>query len=453
MASASEQAAAVRPLALGFGDSVAFSLPAASGAAWWERAVQSASTVVRIRASWAKIAPTEPTNPTDPADPAYQWAALDQQVTTAAGYGLRPIVTLNGAPPWAIGSGAPKTATPGTWRPDAAAYGEFAEAIGRRYSGSYADPLNPGSDLPLVSDWEPWNEPNLSLYLAPQWTRNAHGYVAASPIIYRGLLNAFYAGLKRTLPQAQVIAGGTAPFGDPPGGSRMTPVAFDRALFCLAGARLTPQPCPDPAHFDILDHHPYAIGSPYSPALDSGDVSTADIAKLSVPLTKAERTGRVLPAGPKPLMVTEVSYDTNPPDPGGVKQPEAALWTEETLYELWSEGVDTITWYLIRDQPPVPSYSATYQSGMYLLDGQPKLSDQAFRFPLVVDTRNRHRTIIWTRVPAAGTLVVEERSGTSWLPLFSAPVTADEVVEREINGRGGRLRAEVAGQSSLEWPP
>ena len=50
----------------------------------------------------------------------------------------------------------------------------------------------PGAFLPRVRYWQPWNEPNLSYYLAPQWTRAGGRWVAASPVIYRGLLNAVY---------------------------------------------------------------------------------------------------------------------------------------------------------------------------------------------------------------------------------------------------------------------
>jgi hypothetical protein len=445
-------AIAARPLALGFLDLTAFSQGAASDV-WFQRAVASSSTVIHFRASWSTIAPSKPADPTNPADPAYDWSSLDEQIRQAASYGLTPIVTLTGAPSWAVGTGAPASATPGTWRPNASAYGQFAEAVGRRYSGSYPDPLHPGQTLPLVRYWEPWNEPNLAIYLAPQWIKTSDGYTPASPALYRRLLNAFYAGIKSTLPEAQVIAGGTAPFGDPPGGQRMPPVVFDRSLFCLSGNALTPEPCPNPAHFNILDHHPYAVGSPYTPALDPNDVAIPDIGKLQRILTKAERTGRALPGGPKPLWVLEVSYNSDPPNPGGVPQPEDALWTEETLYELWSEGVGTITWFLIEDDPLAPNDPNSYQSGMYLLDGEPKLSEQAFRFPLVVDTRRAHHAILWTRVPAAGTLVVQRLDGTNWRQLFSVPVNADEVVERTISDGQAAFRASVAGQSSLDWPP
>jgi hypothetical protein len=444
--------AGARPLALGFGDAAAFGQGAASDV-WFQRAVASSSTVVRLQSSWAAIAPTQPADPTNPADPAYNWTSLDEQIRQAVSYGLTPIITLTGAPSWAVGAGAPSSATPGTWQPNASAYQQFAQAIGTRYSGSYPDPLHPGSDLPQVIYWEPWNEPNLSIYLAPQWTKQGHSYAPASPGIYRGLLNAFYGGLTSTLPAAQIIAGGTAPFGDPPGGLRMAPALFDRVLLCLSGAALKPTSCPDPAHFDILDHHPYSIAGPYTPALDPNDVSIPDMGKLSRELAKAEQTGRALPAGSKPLWVLETSWNSDPPNPGGVPMNEFARWTEQALYELWSEGVGTVTWFLIEDQPPIPSYNSTYQSGMYFVNGQAKLSQQAFRFPLVIDTRKVHHAILWTRAPAAGTLVVQRLARHSWQTLFSLPVSADQVVERVIGGGHAHFRASVAGQSSLEWPP
>ena len=446
---AHEQSAVQRPLVLGFGDDAAFT----SGAVWYQRAIYSGASVVRISTGWAGIAATKPAEATNPADPAYNWTSLDQQIRGAVSYGLTPVVTMTGAPAWAVGTGAPASATPGTWRPDAKAYGQFAQALGTRYSGTYPDPLHPGSDLPRVIYWEPWNEPNLSLYLAPQWTRSGHHWVAASPIIYRGLLNAFYTGLTSTLPQAQVIAGGTAPFGDPPGGQRIAPVVFDADFLCLAGASLRPASCPNPPHFDILDHHPYSISGPYVPALDPNDVSIADMGKLSRVLAKAEHSGRALPAGPKPLWVLEVSWNSSPPNPGGVPMATYARWVEEALYELSSEDVGTVSWYLIEDQPPIPSYDTTYQSGMYFLGGQPKLAEQAFRFPLIVDTRKAHDALLWTRVPLAGTLVVSRVNGSTQTQLFSMPVSAGETVERKISSGHANYIATVAGQSSLEWTP
>jgi hypothetical protein len=66
----------------------------------------------------------------------------------------------------------------------------------------------------------------------------------------------------------------TAPYGDPPGVDRMSPVLFLRELLCLRGARLVPVRCPHPAHLDGLDHHPYA-SAPALRALSRDDVGRA----------------------------------------------------------------------------------------------------------------------------------------------------------------------------------
>jgi hypothetical protein len=195
---------------------------------------------------------------------------------------------------------------------------------------------------------------------------------------------------------------------------------------------MQPLACPDPAHFDVLDHHPYAVGSPYTPALNPDDVSIPDLAKLERPLAVAERTGRALPAGTKPIWATEVSYDSDPPDPQAVPMATFERWTAQTLYELWSAGVSLVTWYLIQDQPPVPSYADSYQSGMYFLDGRVKPAQRAFRFPLVVDRRGAGEPIVWTRVPASGTLVIEGFVGGRWVAVLRTSVTRHEVVERHL---------------------
>jgi hypothetical protein len=437
------------PFLTGFYDEAAFAPP--GGRVWLARARASGASVIRIPVSWSGVAPSRPADPTDPADPAYDWGALDSEVDLVIRAGLTPIISVNAAPAWAEGPNMPKSATAGSWEPNAAAFGAFATALARRYSGHYADPRQPGFTLPAVHDYQAWNEPNLSVFLAPQWRRTRGGYAPVSPPIYRSLLNAFYAGVTSVLPHAVVATAGTGPFGDPPGAQRMPPAQFVRALLCIS-VQMRPLPCPNPAHFDVLAHHPYAVGAPFTGALDTDDVSISDFRKLEQPLAVAERTGRALPAGPKAIWATEVSYDSDPPDPQAVPMPTLDRWVAETLYELWSEGVSLVTWFLIEDQPPDPNYADTYQSGMYFLDGRPKQAQRAFLFPLVVDSRTPRRTILWLRTPAAGTLVVEERVGGSWRRLFARAVSRHEIVDETIAGaRGTAYRASVAGVASLVW--
>jgi hypothetical protein len=332
------------------------------------------------------------------------------------------------------------------------AYGRFATAIAARYSGSFPDPANPGTALPRVAYWQAWAEPNLTLHLAPQWARKGRGYVPASPGIYRALLNAFYAATKSVHADNVVVTAGTGPFGDPNrGGQRTPPAFFVRELLCLHGQALRPEPCPNPAHFDALAHHPYEVASPLTKALNPDDVSAPDLGKLTRSVDKAVRLGRALPRTHKRLWVTEFSYDSNPPNPQAVSTATQARWLAESFYVFWHQGADTVVWYLIRDQAPIPDYATAYESGVYLRDGTPKPALEAFRFPFVVEPR-RHGSLAWGRAPAAGTVMIERRTGSNWAAVASIPVAAGDVFERSLAGRGRAVfRAVLGAETSLVW--
>src|SRR4029079_11695110 len=136
---------------------------------------------------------------------------------------MQVLITVFGAPTWAEGKNRPSSAPLGTWKPDPHALGQFAQALAKRYSGSF-------HGLPRVSLFEVWNEPNLSVNLTPQWV----GKKPTSPDLYRRLLNAFCLAVQQVAPGDTVIGGPTAPFGDPrahprdPKLPRMRPLAFLR---------------------------------------------------------------------------------------------------------------------------------------------------------------------------------------------------------------------------------
>jgi hypothetical protein len=132
----------------------------------------------------------------------------------------------------------------------------------------------------------------------------------------------------------------------------------------------------------------------------------------------------------------------------------AARWVEQTLFELWREGASMGSWFLIRDQLPIPNYGATYQSGMYLYDGTPKLSQRAFSFPFVIEPAGHGRWVWWTRVPASGSLSVQRRAARGWWTVYRRPVRAGQVIERALprGPRGGSWRAVVGREASLSWP-
>lgn len=444
--------AASGALRLGFFDYHPFTT--GDAAPWIARAQAEGTHVVRLSLAWSSVAPSARPATFDaanPADPAYRWPALDQQVKALHAAGFDPLLTVLHAPTWAEGPNRPASAFAGSWNPDPAQLAAFLHAAATRYSGTFPDPAGPpGATLPRVRQWQVWNEPNLSRYLAPQWERRGHRLIAASPSRFRTLLNAGYAAIKKVQPDATVLAGGTAPYGDPtPGGDRIAPALFLRDLLCLHGrtklARI--HHCPV-TRFDAYDHHPYAVAGPTRKALNADDVATPDLGKLTRIVTRAARLRTLAPRGPKPLWITEVSYDSSPPDPDGVPLPRHAAWLEESLHVLWAEGARTILWFSIVDQPPQPSYDTTYQAGLYFLDGRPKPAATAFSFPFVRDGRR-----IWGRAPADGPVVIERRDGRRWRTITRLAGRRGAVFQATVSAPAhARLRARQGTAASLTWP-
>jgi hypothetical protein len=448
---AGAEAAAPPRFQLGFSDPLFASPDATARDHWLRRAVDTGASLVRIDVSWSAVAPAVPAAGFDaarPGSPAYDWATIDAAVRAAAAHGLEVLFTVDSAPAWAEGPWRPAGAPPGTWKPRASAFGAFAEALARRYDGSFPDPLVPGSSLPRVRYYEAWNEPNLDAYLSPQW----EGSRPRGAELYRRLLNRFYAGVKASQPGATVIAGSLAPFGDPPGGLRTPPVEFLRRLLCLRGGRMRPVRCPHPAHLDVLSDHPIAVGPPSRSAVSPLDATTPDLGRLTSVLRAAEANGRVLPRRRKPLWVTEFWYDSDPPDPAGVPLRRQARWYEQDLYMFWRQGASVAIALQLRDSPPGRGYRFTSQSGAFFLDGAPKPARTAFRFPFVA-----HRGVAgvraWGVAPRRGRVEVQVRRGGLWATLAARSVPrAGCPFELVLPLRGRvRLRALIGGEASLPW--
>jgi len=434
------------------------------GAQWIPRTVATRAGLVLLELDWSSAEPTPPpagANPTNPSGPEYDFSAYDAVIRKFAGTGIQPAFLVTDAPSWAEAPGGPPNfEARGAWQPNATAFGEFAAALARRYSGSFPDPAYPGRALPRVRYYQAWGEANFSIHLAPQWVRSGASWVPAGPGIYRNLLNAFYAGIKSVHADNFVITTGFGPYGDSPGGCsgaqgigsgcRMPPAMFARELLCLHGEGLRPESCRNPAHFDAMAMDPYEVGSPTTHAYAADDVSAPDLGKLTRVLNKAGQLGHALPRGHKQLWVTEFSYDSDPPNPGGVSLATQARWVDQALYMFWSEGVSTAVWYLIRDQ--APTYNAdSYFSGLYFYNGAPKPAFEAFRFPFVVLPSGRSVTV-WGIPPKSGRLAVQRKQGRSWKTLFRIRATADTVFVHNISpGLHGNFRALVGSEASVAW--
>jgi hypothetical protein len=443
---------AAQGLSVGFADGLLASSSATVRASWLTRATETSATVVRINARWSNVAPAKPIagfNAGDPAAPGYEWSTLDAAVRDATARGLRVLFTVYGAPAWAEGAERPAKAEPGSWEPNANAFGEFAAALASRYSGSYADATS-GGTLPAVHYFEAWNEPNLDVYLAPQY----RGDENTGPGLYRSLLNRFYAAVKAVQPSAVVVGGALAPFGDEPGGTRTRPVLFLRALLCLSGDRLEPLPCPEKARFDVLSDHPIAVAKPTQSAVSPYDVTTPDLGRLTDVLAKAEKARLVLPRVRKPLWVTEFWYDSSPPDPSGVPLATQARWYEQDLYLFWKQGASVAIALQLRDSPPGKAgYGLTYQSGVYFLDGSPKPSQTALRFPLVAQRKGPFEVELWGIAPHRGKVKLQAQRKAGWKTLATVrglgPGHPFRTTVRLL--RYANLRATQGSQTSLVW--
>jgi len=445
--------AAARGLVTGFSDNALFdptSVNPSSRAMWLERAVGARAGIIRITVNWrASVASHPPANPTNPADAAYQFGHLDEAVRSARAHGLQVMLTVYRAPSWAEGRHKPRRIEDGAWKPDPVKYGQFGEALARRYSGHF-------QGLPRVRYFEAWTEPNLTQFLAPQWK----GKKKYAPKRYRALLNRFYAGVHAVQPDATVIGGATSPFGDSrkhplyPAHPRMRPITFLQTALCLNG-KFRRTKCKNKPHLDALSAHPLNFFNPphYVP-YNKNDIQVAVFRRVRKVLRAAKRAGTLRPRGHHALWVTEEGLLSDPPNPKGVRPKKHARWLEESLYMLWKQGASVVMNLQIRDVAYDPHHvpSGQFTTGIYFHDGKPKPALRAWRFPFVTHRKSKRRVSAWGKAPQSGDLLIQQKRHGHWRTRKRVAIHAGQVFRPSFRLRGSAtLRARLGKAKSLSW--
>ncbi len=307
------------------------------------------ASIVHVLADWSQIAAAKPANPLDGSDPAYKLGDVDALVRTAPKYGLQVLITITGTPKWANGGQTPNH--PPTHLSDLT---NFAHMLAARYNGN-----RPG--FGAVTHWSVWNEPNLQLFLTPQF---GAGGTIVSPREYVKLWTAAYTGIKAGNPAAEVAAGETSNRGHnhPTGGvsDSVAPATFAH-LVALA----------DP-HMPLAAwaEHPY-------PSLPRPS-ATQKATYPEVRLTNIDTFGASLQQWfhkRVPIWVTEWAEQTAPEyNPGGISHAQQAKDVKIAL-QLASASpyVEMFVWFIFRD-----STNQTWFSGIETKTGVKKPAFYAF---------------------------------------------------------------------------
>jgi hypothetical protein len=448
---AAPAAAAPAPFSLGIQDPFAFQgeLKGDQLALALRRAREGGATTVRLGVSWRYVGLRKPGSRAEAQSPTwsgYRWEQVDGEVRALTAAGLQPLLAVGIAPEWFEGSGRPSSAGPGTWRPSAEAFGDFARALASRFNGSRKD--SAGNRLPRVRYFQAWNEPNIPNDLNPQ----GKGSRNTSPGMYRSLLKTFYAGVKKARSDNFVVTGGLSPFGNlpssKPGGS-VPPIDFTRELLCVNAAGTSARKC-SRVPFDAYALHAYPQADPRENPRNPGDIRLR-LSKITKTLKLAARAGTISSRQAKTIWMTELGFSGGPaPEDHPDTQ---AGYLQLAFYMLWRDGVDNIMWWHLRDRdrgnPVFMGNSGLFARGASVEADAAKPAYTAYRFPVVV-FRSGSRTLMWGRAPSSGTMVVEQEGGPAYQQVASFKVGKGRVFLQSVPNPGnGRLRARLGSTASL----
>jgi hypothetical protein len=392
---------------------------------------------------WSKVAPAslsthrpsgfDGSNPA--AYPANLWDRYDGLVRGAQARGMDLLLSPSSPmPAWASGCKASLKVRK-VCRPNPTQFKRFVQALGTRYSGSYADENEGRGVLPRVARWSIWNEPNQGGWLQPQRTKRG----AVAPALYRQLVRAAILGLRASGHGSdEILFGETAPIGRSTGAaaSRPTPPGtFLRDALCIdsRGRALRSRSLDCGGGFGRLAvtgfaHHPYTRGGSQPPTSrgSSAEITISSISRLKAIIRQAGAKRRV----PKhlPIQYTEFGFQTNPPDGlFGVSLAKQAAWINESDFIAWHDpSVRAVAQYEMRDEASL----AAFQTGLRFLDGRAKPAWAAYRLPLWV-ARRGSKLLVWGQLRPAADGAVEQvdiqnapRANGTFTSVKTVPVTS-----------------------------
>lgn len=427
---------------------------------------------VKISMVWGLVAPdtnstTQPSfDATNPAAyPPGAWDRYDTVVRIATQLGMSVYFQLTAPPPrWAVAlhpRNQPYHYLPDVQQPNPTEFGQFVEAVGRRYSGSYAAPAPAGdpapslltipiggvapipgilatgqqqsstpapSPIPRVSTWGIWNEPNEGSWLNPQYTVHPHHQIQlVAPLLYRRMVDTAYSGLA-----ASGHAGDTILIGETASGGITRPLPFLRALYCvngrnqpLRGSAAAALSCPGngsrsafvaahPGLFNIAGyaHHPYSFDQPPNrPFFLPGSITLYNLNTLERELNALFALDGKGRRGGVRIYLTEFGYKSNPPNPYiHTSLSQQATWLNQGEYMAWQYPyVSSLAQFELVDSPPDTAgpkgsrtYWSTFQSGLIMDNGTYKPSYSAYRLPIWVPrARHGRRVAVWGQLRPA----------------------------------------------------
>jgi hypothetical protein len=310
-----------------------------------QQASNDGASVIHTTANWPQLAPTKPSDALDGDDPAYKLADLDELVFRSGIYGLRVMIDITGTPKWANGGKAANVMP--TRLSDLTA---FARMLATRYDGRHG--------FGSVSLYSVWNEPNLQLFLTPQFV----GKTIVGPANYAKLYKAAYAGIKAGNRLAKVAIGETSARGrDKPLGGKSASIApgtFAKLLGKVKGLK-----------FDAWAHHPYPTepNLPPTQKVRYPNVTFSTLPKFESDLKKFFHRS-------VPVWITEYGHETRPGEPRGVTPARQAAYAKQALTIAKNDpNVQMFIWFVFHDSKGNP-----WQSGLFGTNNNAKPAYTAF---------------------------------------------------------------------------